>query len=90
VSTPSTDDQELIARVVASVLRELGHVEGAPDAVEPEFMTDVDIRRKVIPVSRSKWYYLMAQPDFPPAIKVGKTNFRNVAQARAFMAARAV
>jgi hypothetical protein len=85
VSNLPNTDKDLIAHVVATVLRDLGYVEAAP---EPEYMSDADIRRTVIPVSRSKWYYLMREPDFPPAIRIGKTNFRNVAVARAWMAVR--
>jgi predicted DNA-binding transcriptional regulator AlpA len=88
VSNLQGTDEQLISRVVAAVLRELGHVDAAPEAPDPEYLSDPDVRRVLVRVSRSKYYELMRLPDFPAATRIGKTNFRKVSAVRAWLAAR--
>jgi predicted DNA-binding transcriptional regulator AlpA len=83
--------EKLVVRVVASVLRELGHhVEAAPAAPAPEYLSDIDVRRTLIRVSRSRYFELAKTSDFPPATRIGRINFRKVSDVRDWLAARQV
>jgi hypothetical protein len=57
----TTLDENLVARVVGAVMRELGY--GAPlPRPEPELLPDAEIRRMFFSCSRSKYWTLTKTP----------------------------
>jgi hypothetical protein len=74
-------NEELVARVVRAVMRELGYGGEPPAQREPswpEWMPDSQIRQKVIKVSRTKYYNISRRPDFPPGRRIGRDEFRHI------------
>jgi hypothetical protein len=91
VNTPSSTDEALIARVAKAILVELGHVDAAPAAKpDPEYMVDHEIRQRLVRVSRSRYFELIREPDYPAATRIGRFNYRRVADVRRWLEARQV
>ena len=91
MNQPHQLDEALVSRVVAAVLRELGHGEPLPRFDEPELITDPDVRRRFFGnCSRTKFWMLTKEPGFPVAVQIGRTNYRRVAEVRAWLAAHQV
>jgi hypothetical protein len=88
---PAEIDEKLVARVVASVLRDLSGPAAVPDR-DPEYMSDPEIRRRLFGNMPRSTYWALTRKDgdFPPAVLVGATKLRRVADIRAWLAARAV
>jgi hypothetical protein len=85
VSTLQITDEQLISRVVAAVLRELGYVDAAPAAPDPEWAPANEVRRTVVKVNRSKWYQLLRRPDFPRGRLIGHTRYLHVPTVRVWV-----
>jgi hypothetical protein len=77
--------EELVTRIVSSVLRELGYGE-AIEPTEPEWMPDRDINRTIVKVGRTKYWQLTKDPSFPQGIRIGRDMFRRPREVRAWLA----
>ena len=78
-------DEHLVARVVAAVLRELGHSEPL-ERPEPELLPDPEIRRQFFGgCSRTKYWQIRKSADFPVAVQIGHTSYRRVADVRRWL-----
>jgi hypothetical protein len=78
-------DENLVARVVGAVLRELGYGDPLPRP-EPELLPDAEIRRMFFNCSRSKYWSLTKTAGFPVGIAIGKSTHRRVAEVRSWLA----
>ena len=94
MNVQADQNEALIARIVTTVLRELGHGEPAEDAADaPEFMSDPEIRRRFFGgMSRSSYWALSRQPGFPQAFSPHGPRgikLRKVREIREWLGARA-
>jgi hypothetical protein len=86
-----TEQEQLVARVVSAVLRELGYGPEPQDPMtylDPEArITDPDARRKLYGnPARSTFWALMKRPDAPPGNRVGRSMVRKVRDHLKFIA----
>jgi hypothetical protein len=74
-------NEELVARVVSAVMRELGYG-GEPAARRepawPEWMPASQVRQKILKTGRTKFWQLRRLPTFPPGRRIGRDDFLNV------------
>jgi hypothetical protein len=87
----STAEEQLVTRVVAGVLRELGHgtePQVASTKLDPEaWITDPDARKLLYGnCGRSTFWQLMQRPDAPPGKRVTRSMIRKVGDHLRFIA----
>jgi hypothetical protein len=88
----STAEEQLVTRVVAGVLRELGHGAEPPTAgtvLDPEaWISDPNARKLLYgDCARPTFWQLMHRPDAPPGKRVTRSMIRRVKDHQAFIAA---
>jgi hypothetical protein len=86
---PESIDEDLVARVLTAVLRELGYAAPLDDEVAPEYLPDLKIRQRFFGgISRQNYWRIAARPGCPPAFApTGETGpkYRRVADVLAWI-----